>query len=73
MRSSGAFEAGSMRAPRFAARESPHAQFWVGANVGFIVFCTRRTTSAKRVALVGAPRTTAINSRPSDRTQVARQ
>lgn len=43
------------------------------AATGFWVFCTSRTTSAKRVALVGAPSTTAIMSRPPVRIQVARQ
>ena len=38
-----------------------------------VQYWTSRTTSAKRVALVGAPSTTAIRSRPRARTQVATQ
>jgi len=44
-----------------------------GGYPELVVFLTSRTTSAKRVALVGAPSTTAIMSRPPVRNQVARQ
>src|SRR5262245_49198085 len=51
-----------------------HRAFQLGCGVlGAEVFWTSRTTSAKRVAGVGAPSTTAIMSRLWVCTQVARQ
>ncbi len=43
------------------------------ATAVVVVFCTRRTASAKRVAFVGAPSTTAIRSRPCVRIHIAKQ